>query len=288
MPPRLVAGLHDAAGAARWNVSLDAFGAALARSAEKAFGADDPAPRDLERYLRALHLDELALSCACADGDPRAWDHFVETHRPVLYRAADALDPSGAAREIADALYAELYGVREKDGVRQSLFRYFHGRSSLATWLRAVLSQRYVDRIRASRRESPLPDDDEPAKQPRTEPAEQDPKRPSVIALVVGLLQAAIDVLPARDRLRFGSYYGDGLTLAQTGRVTGEHEATVSRQLARTRRDLRRAVERRLRDQHGFGDRQVAEALEEASRDAGELDLARWSTRKEAVPDRSV
>jgi DNA-directed RNA polymerase specialized sigma24 family protein len=41
-------------------------------------------------------------------------------------------------------LYADLYS--------KSLFRYFQGRSSLATWLRAVLSQRYVDRIRANRR----------------------------------------------------------------------------------------------------------------------------------------
>src|SRR5436853_401033 len=45
-------------------------------------------------------------------------------------------------------------------GERQSLFRYFHGRSSLATWLRAVLSQRLVDRIRQNSRLDPLLDDD--------------------------------------------------------------------------------------------------------------------------------
>src|SRR5690606_22215782 len=61
---------------------------------------------------------------------------------------AASLDPSGNAAELADELFTDLY--------RQSLFRYFHGRSSLATWLRAVLAQRFIDRIRTSRRTVPL------------------------------------------------------------------------------------------------------------------------------------
>ena len=71
----------------------------------------------------------------------------------MLYRAADSLDPNGGAREIADSLYAELYGVNR---ARRSLLLSFSGRSSLATWLRAVLCQRFVDRIRAQRRLEPL------------------------------------------------------------------------------------------------------------------------------------
>src|SRR5436190_16244756 len=80
-------------------------------------------------------------------------------YRPVLYRAADALDPGGGAREVADSLYAELYGLQVRGGERRSLLHYFHGRSSLATWLRAVLAQRYVDRIRAGRRFESLSED---------------------------------------------------------------------------------------------------------------------------------
>ena len=108
----------------------------------------------------SLHLEDLALAAACADGNEAAWDHFVREHRPVLYRAADAIDKTGAAREAADALYAELFGLTERDGERRSLFRYFHGRSSLATWLRAVLAQRYVDGLRRTRRLDPLPADE--------------------------------------------------------------------------------------------------------------------------------
>src|SRR5262249_41942517 len=100
---------------------------------------------------------DLELASQCAAGDAQAWERFILEYRPVLYRAADALDPSGGAREVADSLYAELYGVRDGGGERRSLFHYFQGRSSLATWLRAVLSQRYVDRLRAQRRLEPLP-----------------------------------------------------------------------------------------------------------------------------------
>src|SRR4029079_14180055 len=100
-----------------------------------------------------------ALARPWAEGTEPAWDRFVRDYRPVLYRAADALDPSGGARELADSLYGDLYGVQVRGSDRRSLFRYFQGRSSLATWLRAVLAQRYVDRLRAGRRLTPLPDD---------------------------------------------------------------------------------------------------------------------------------
>ena len=43
------------------------------------------------------------------------------------------------AEELADSLFAELYGLSAEK--RGSLLRYFHGRSSLKTWLRAVLAQ---------------------------------------------------------------------------------------------------------------------------------------------------
>src|SRR6185436_428372 len=107
-------------------------------------------------------------------------------YRPVLYRAAAAMDPSGGARDLADALYAELFGLTERDGVRRSHFEYFHGRSSLATWLRAVLAQRSVDRARAARRLAPLPDD-EAASSPRAAP----PPRSADHGRFVAMLRAA-------------------------------------------------------------------------------------------------
>src|SRR4029079_2550827 len=158
-------------------------------------------------YLNGLHLRDLALACACAAGEDRAWDHFIREYRPGLYRAADALAPGGSARELADSLYADLYGIRERDGKRQSLFRYFHGRSSLATWLRAVLAQRHVDAIRAGRRLDPLPDDDSTDVSVRVSSVSPDPDRTRYLALVQRALTIAVSMLTSKDRLRLECYY---------------------------------------------------------------------------------
>ena len=232
---------------------------------------------------------DLELASQCAAGDERAWDRFVLEYRPILYRAADALDPSGGARDLADSLYADLYS--------KSLFRYFQGRSSLATWLRAVLSQRYVDRIRANRRTEALPDDERHIdradihhyESPRDPPP--DPDRGRHLRLLQDALNQAVTTLNPKDRLRLGCYYAQGLTLAETGRILREHEATVSRQLARTRQAIRGEVERRLRDEAGLSDAQISECFAAVSADAGPIDLDRMlatpADRKETAPDRS-
>jgi len=248
--------------------------------------------------VNASYAGDLELARRCATGEEQAWERFVLEYRPLLYRAADALDPSGGARDLADSLYADLYGIPEAGRERRSLFRYFQGRSSLATWLRAVLSQRYVDRLRAQRRLEPLPDEDRSV--PRHEGRDGDPADPDRSRHVELLRQAlarAIDRLDARDRLRLGCYYAQELTLAATGRLLEEHEATVSRQLARTRRALREDVERRLREDHGLSEAQIGECVESASEEAGPLDLRQMldgqtpgdeAVRKKSSPDRSI
>src|SRR5215213_1198174 len=152
MDARRAERLYRTSDAARWKVPAEVLTNALERSAEKTFADRSPSESELDRYFDSLHLTDLALACACAVGRDEAWDYFVREFRPGMYRAADAIDASGGAREIAEALYAELFGLKELNGVRQSVFRYFHGRSSLATWLRSLIAQRYVDRFRESRR----------------------------------------------------------------------------------------------------------------------------------------
>jgi RNA polymerase sigma factor (sigma-70 family) len=223
------------------------------------------------------YADDLALARRCADGDETAWERFIREYRPILYRAADALAPSGRARELADSLYADLYGVAGHGGERRSLLRYFEGRSSLATWLRAVLAQRFVDQVRAARRLEPLEADADHDSSPTgsipASASAPDPDRLRFITLVRGALSRAVAALAARDRLRLGCYYVQDLTLAQVGRITGEHEATVSRQLARTRAALRRAVEADLR-KSGLTDDVIRECLTAAAEDPGPLDLS--------------
>jgi len=268
----LIARLHGQANGDRWRVSVERFGEALAASADRSFGDRLADTRSIETYLEGLHLEDLALACACATGDDEAWEHFVREVRPSLYRAAAAIDPGGGARDLADSLYADLFGLRDRDGQRQSLFRYFHGRSSLATWLRAVLAQRQVDRVRSERRLDPLPEEDSPSALPAP-PRLIDPEREKHVRAVSDALARAVAGLDARDRLRLGCYYAQDLTLAETGRLLKEHEATVSRQLSRTRKEIRATVSRVLRDEAGWSEAEVSAAFESVAEDAGALDL---------------
>lgn len=292
MEARRAERLYQKANAARWQLPLEVFTNALERSAEKAAPAGD-----VDRYYDSLHLEDLALACACAIGREDAWDHFVLEFRPAMYRAADAIDPAGGAREVAEALYAELFGLRERDGIRQSVFRYFHGRSSLATWLRSLIAQRWVDRHRAGKRLEPLPEESSAAPL-HARPVASDPNRARYVSAMRTVLAAAIAALPPRDRLRLACYYAQEMTLAQIAKLTREHEATVSRHLARTRRALREDVEQRLVREHGFAAAEVEACFASVIDDSGNLDLAEWldagesknpaEVRKKSEVDRSM
>jgi len=163
-----------------------------------------------------------------------------------------------------------LYGLRESEGRRKSLFDYFHGRSKLGTWLRAVLAQRHVDEIRRARRTEPLENEvgEEnihiaALRAPHLErdPA-NDPQRANHLAILQAALAAALSSLDPRDRLRLAYYYADDRTLAEIGRLLGEHEATASRKLERTRRDVRARVEASLRERNKMSEAQLRACLE--------------------------
>jgi RNA polymerase sigma-70 factor (ECF subfamily) len=250
----------------------DRFAFALYESFSRRFSSE-PSRREAESYLGSLHLADLALARACADSSEPAWDYFMRVFRPELYAAARAVcrrDDAGA-RDLADSLYAELYGVRGDSAGRRSLFEYFHGRSKLSTWLRAVLAQRHVDAVRAARRTESLDEapESEHAAPPQAAvaPPDDDPHRGRYLRLVEAALTAALAALAPRERLRLSLYYLRGLTLAQIGRLTGEHEATVSRHLDRARRALRLHVEETLRRKDRMSDAQVRLCFEYATRE---------------------
>ena len=267
--------LYEQSGAAAWEVSPDRFRDALSRSLSHRFGADSPADGG-RGYLESLAVGDLALACACIDGYDDAWEHFIRELRPQLYHAARTI-AADEGRELADSLYAELFGLPGADGARRSLLSHYHGRSKLITWLRSVLVQRRIDRLRVTRRFEPL--DETADAPPSARSVELDPERDLLVAHAQQALDAAIHALAPADRLRLRLYYGQDMTLAAIGRVLGEHEATVSRKLEKARRALKAGVDRALADR-GLGSDARARALELAA-DAPELQLDRLLTRTE-------
>src|ERR1700722_6177114 len=272
--PDLLDRLYSEVSASPWSVSRQRFEDALERSASKRFAScnhDQVSGPKLEEFLGALHLQDLSLPAACASGQPAAWEFFVITYRGYLRASAAAIlrckADSVAAKDLADSLFTVLYGISASSSGKsedRSLFRYFHGRSSLKTWLRAVLAQRHIDSVRASRRFVEIEDQSASASASGegvpfwervtpidsasnfTNPAHDsspDPHRSRYLALFSDALHKALNALDPQDRQRLRLYYADQQTLAQIGRELGEHESSVSRNLDRIRRALRASVE---------------------------------------------
>jgi RNA polymerase sigma-70 factor len=277
--------LYAQSKAGHWGLARERFAAALERSAQKRLASGAVTTKQLEEYLAALHLEDLALASACVDGCEAAWEHFYATYRNYLRTAAAAIlrrdSGSAEACELADSLFAELYGLAKGKGGERSLFRYFHGRSSLKTWLRAVLAQRHIDSHRAGRRFEELGDDDarDPRQRAPSGPQLQpdDPHRHRYVALFSRALSEALEQLPPQEKERLRLYYAEEKTLAEIGRLLGEHESSVSRHLDRARRNLRQDVENILRRgfasangsaaEAGLGDAEIALCLEYCAED---------------------
>ena len=294
---RLIERLLAKTKATRWGLKQERFAQALYRSVQHYFRSatgrkTDPTTAEVAAFLELLHAEDLALACACSEGNEQAWQDFFARYREELYSAARAIVGRGrargegneaTARELADSLYAELYGLGAPEA-RRSLLDYFHGRSKLSTWLRVVLAQRHVDALRAAQRTEPLEEKKEvyiaEILRAHGTPVSEDPDRARYLGMLQAALLDALAALPPRDRLRLAYYYVHERTLAEIGQILGEHEATASRHLERTRRELRKQVEHALAAQKQLSKAQIRLCFEYATQD-WPFDL----TRALGVPD---
>jgi len=271
----LVFSLYSQSGAADWGLSRAQFSAGLERSIRKRFPEGPPSRERLEEYLLTLHAEDLALTTACLEGYEAAWEYFVREYRAYLRAAAGAISKSsryGAnPQELADSLFSDLFGLVDGKRGERSLFRYFHGRSSLKTWLRTVLAQRLVDAIRSQRRLESLDaeDGEKPALPPeRVEQPLLDPYRSHYQACFAAALKRALQLLPAEDRHRLELYYVRQVKLAEIGRQLSEHESSVSRSLDRIRREVRAETEAFLREGFSLSEAEIEQCFEYAAEEA--------------------
>jgi RNA polymerase sigma-70 factor (ECF subfamily) len=264
--------LWRACDAASWGLTRNEFDQILLEAGTaQNFGLDEAAMaarKQQAEFFRGLRVGDLVLARACARGNERAWEHFVAVYRQPLTRAAIAITGSETlGRDLADQLYAELYGLNEREGQRRCPLVSYRGRGSLMGWLRTTLAQRHVDHLRRTRREEPIEEYDAPA----SDPPPQTPARE--LSLLERAIEQVIAGRNAEERYLLAAYYLDEQTLLQIGRVLGVHEATVSRRLRRAAGEIRKQILRNL-ERSGMSRRAAQEAMG-AGRDAigGDLEL---------------
>src|SRR5690242_16423806 len=270
------------------SLACDALAPRISAAVEKYLLRDDPqiSEAEIAKFIDGLQADDLCLIVACERGDENAWNDLVERFTATVRSAArSASSNEDAAEDLAQSIWAELYGLRtRKDGERASKLAYYSGRGSLAGWLRAVVGQLAVDTFRKQSRLVQTEEDTELDRLAHDASAADGP------AVLAGIptpeeamsnrfaqadmqqaLNCAIQELGAEDRLLVKLYYFDNLRLREAGAVLGVHEATASRRLTRIQTDLRKRVTRILIDECGWSPAETEKSFADV---AQHLDIA--------------
>jgi RNA polymerase sigma-70 factor (ECF subfamily) len=274
----LLAELQAKSGCEKIGLSGESLAAVLCDVAAKYLPAG-ATQTEVETFLLTLRIEELALARACAAGHNAAWEIFLTRYREKLYQSALRIArEDSAARDLADTLYAELYGTGTREGERVSKLASFTGRGSLEGWLRTVLAQEFVNRYRRTKRLVSLDEEGEEGSRfaaPEPEPV------PSPDARLESATDAALAALSSDERLVLAAYFLDGRTLAEIAGMLGVHESTISRKVDKLAKSLRKKILATMM-QRGMARRQAEEALEVDVRDL-RVDIRR-SLAQESPP----
>lgn len=246
--------------------------------------APNSAHTDIEEFVHDIRADDLCLIVACERGDEKAWEDLVANFDSTVKSAARKISSNNEdAEDLASSIWAELYGLRvDADGNKKSKLAYYSGRGSLGGWLRAVVSQLAVDQFRKVSKFVQIEEDRE-FENLANEASNGDGNHfgshienpedlltgKQTSADVSAALSAAIAELDAEDRLILKLYYFDDLKLKDIAATFGYHEATASRKLTRVQADIRKGVEKQLKNIHGWTETEVKRHLSETAASLG-------------------
>jgi RNA polymerase sigma-70 factor (ECF subfamily) len=172
-------------------------------------------------------LGDAALLAGVADGDEAAFRLLVERHLSGLLVLA--------RRMLRDAAEAE-------DVTQEALLRLWRSRGALEVgpyglrpWLRRVVSNLCIDKMRSGRRltvTDDVPEQAEPADQ-LTQVEERDASE---------RVDTVVKALPDRQRMALTLFHYEGLSQIEVGRIMGVSDEAVESLLARARRRLKVAL----------------------------------------------
>lgn len=194
-------------------------------------------------FARRLYLRDLYLACGCVHKQDRAWAAFDAHYRKFIGDLVRFCYRHGTdSEEVADSVFVSLF-FNDRSG-RQRIASY-DGRSSLATWLRVIVTNRAIN----DRNERRLSTDDEvvDVADSRAQTNVEFSLRADRYSRVFGhaLAQALRDI-SERERLMLLWRYEQNLPLGEIAQLMGIHQSNVTRQLLRVQANIRSSVIRSL------------------------------------------
>ena len=214
---------------------------------------------DTIRVLAGYHLQDVYLTSACSLGDERAWCRFGAIYgkyiRQLVYRRTRPNEP---ARELADRIMVDLF-MPDRSG--HSRISSYDGRSSLAQWLRVIVTHRITNE-RARKANHLACSDDLPVCDDAALSTVEAAGRSRYCAKAVNdALRVACHELTPRERLILLWRYQDNLRLTEIASLLSVHVSTVNRQLERLCLKLRSQVTHLLVTRYKLTEPTVQECL---------------------------
>ena len=262
--PSDLQGLHELSGAKDVGLSLAAFSEALTSVAEK-FLPTDANYSQMVAFYKGLHLQDFALAQSCSFGSPAAWERFMKRFQDRLYAAALVISRNEQiARDLADSLWGDLFATEThlEEG-RLSKLASYSGRGSLEGWLKALLTNTYIDRYRGQKRMVSLEELIHILKALYVSQDLEQRKTDSRLSLAIE--QTFCQCIP-EERFLLAAYFFDRWTLKEIATALGVHESSVSRRMDRLLRELRRSINRNLQKK-GMSSREIRELLRDGNWD---------------------
>jgi RNA polymerase sigma-70 factor (ECF subfamily) len=176
--------------------------------------------------------DETAVLARVAAGESEAFRGLVDRHLPtVLAVARRMLKDDAEAEDVAQETLLRLW--RNAAGLEL-------GPHGVRPWLRRVVSNLCIDRVRARRNTTvveTVPEEIAPATQMRQLAERELGQR----------VDAALKALPERQRLALTLFHYEGMSQIEVGDVMGISDEAVESLLARARRTLKSALKEEWR-----------------------------------------
>jgi len=223
---RLASAVHGDLG-----VSVEEFQTHLKRISERYMGSSISDEAEMT-FVRTLHTNDLLLTLACAKGVDAGWRRFHTSYRKYLSDLSrHLLGGSPDLEELGETIWIDLF-LPDRSG--QSRIASYDGRSSLATWLRVVVSNRVInERQRRCLSTGNIDAIPEPVDPSALQNVEARLGQSRYQTMILSAFKKALAGLNQREALIVLMRYDQGLQLGEIARLFAVHQSTITRQLER-------------------------------------------------------